>query len=385
MITLPTYYWDVDFRQNQLIRAALEKLESHPSDPKLGRIYFNTTEDKIYYRITDKWVVIGGINKISNTDGSIIVTGDNEDIVLNINLDNTTLGLNALGEIHLLDDSVNTQHLKDDSVSTVKIKNKNITFNKIQDIPAMTVIGNVQNSDGSPQAISIISDINNSSNSSLITSEGVKLFVEDYFSKLGTFRGEFDPTLNTYPQETDIVSGDYWFISKEGIFKGEEVRPGDQILSNIDSPTSDQDFTLIQSTYSEATETTLGLVMLATDQEAIDSSNDKVITTKNLIAKTASNIEAGEGVIDNKFLTPKSLKYVLDQHTLNSKYIQTFGDGVTTTFTFEHNFGTKFVNHVIFTSNNENVYSSPIRFDDKLTFTFVKPIDLNDYNIAIWT
>ena len=39
---------NLDLRQNQLLQAVIENLAQHPSNPKLGQIYYNTVDEKFY-------------------------------------------------------------------------------------------------------------------------------------------------------------------------------------------------------------------------------------------------------------------------------------------------------------------------------------------------
>jgi len=55
-----------DFNQNEIWKVVLENLSSHPSTPKIGQIYFNTTDNLAYIWGGSSWQALssGGTAKI---------------------------------------------------------------------------------------------------------------------------------------------------------------------------------------------------------------------------------------------------------------------------------------------------------------------------------
>jgi hypothetical protein len=78
--------------------------------------------------------------------------------------DNSTLEVHTTGYLKVKDLGVDTQHLADGAVETAKIGNDQVTYDKMQDVAALSVIGNNTNALATPTAIPIDDLKNNISN-----------------------------------------------------------------------------------------------------------------------------------------------------------------------------------------------------------------------------
>lgn len=387
---MPTFEYDVDFNHNQLIKVVLEKLNQHPQDTKNGRIYYNESNEKIWYKTPDKWCVVGKINELTSNNGSVNIEVDpNDDSIVNIeiNPDNATLGINQDGEIYILDNGVDTQHIKDDAITTIKIVDKAITFSKLQDLPSMTIIGNLSDSSSSPNAIQIIKDENliGGDHTNIPTTGAVIAYVNSAISNLGMLIGGWDASTGVFPSNLVFGKGDYWYVTGSGTINNVIYDIGDIIVASINNPQTQGDFLHLKIARGQATTTSLGFVRLSTDQMALDMiDTESALTPSNLGALKANSTEIFDENIDNKFVTPKMVHLLFDSYF--GKYSLTFGDGTTTNFTIVHNLGTKDIDFDLFIdSNNTKVHCSALnRTINSFEFIFKVPPRLNEYRVNVW-
>ena len=173
------------------------------------------------------------------------------------------------------------------------------------------------------------------------TKAGVRKYVLNVLEGIGEFRGSYDAANDigtdggstggldgfNSTQITDIVKGDYWIVDTPGDFfdvtteNGKAVASGDRIIANEDyadmvSIPSIGNYTVVKPSFSNATEELHGLVELATEAEALTGT-----------------------LHESAAITPKTLKYVLDNGPASQKKSAEFGDGTTTVFDFSHTFG----------------------------------------------
>jgi hypothetical protein len=55
---MPQFITNLDLTKNQLLNFAVQNLASAPGTPVEGQMYYNTTDDKLYYRTASAWVAI---------------------------------------------------------------------------------------------------------------------------------------------------------------------------------------------------------------------------------------------------------------------------------------------------------------------------------------
>src|SRR5690606_19714422 len=133
---------NLDLGQNQIINVVIDKRATPPATGVHGQFYFNSTDNHLYKHNGTTWVSIGSIS-VASENGSVNVTQDGDVYNLDINVDNATLEIGSSGEVRIKDGGVVTNKLGDGAVTTIKIADNAITFAKIQDIPTMTIIGNL--------------------------------------------------------------------------------------------------------------------------------------------------------------------------------------------------------------------------------------------------
>lgn len=105
----------IDLNQNELQNARLQNLGTAPSSPVEGQIYYDTTDDTIYFWNSTTWQGVGGdVESIVAGDG-ISVSGS-VDITVNVDYDDVTIGLTG-----------NSLQVKNGSISNAKLVNSSVT------------------------------------------------------------------------------------------------------------------------------------------------------------------------------------------------------------------------------------------------------------------
>lgn len=348
-------YNQLNADQNAIINVPLDPRSQAPASPVVGQIYTNTTENKVYYWDSAKWVKFGTISEVKNTDTGLDIVENNGVVNIDLKLDNTTIEIGN-NVVRLKDSGVTTSKLKDGAVTTIKITDKNITFAKINDIPTMTVIGRTDVGSGVSSAIPIINtnDLAGANGQSLVTSGAVKAYVDASIAGLGRLIGGWDAeTNNVFPTTTNTKKGDMWYVTVAGTIQGTVLQVKDVIIAGKDNPsnTNANDYIFLQTNVDQATTTILGLVMLATNAEVQEGKdNTKAVTpaglsartateTRTGIAKIATSAEAITGTDNTTIMTPKTVKEVLATVT-NKGYSEVFGTTALEYF-ITHNLGTK--------------------------------------------
>jgi hypothetical protein len=233
-----------------------------------------------------------------------------------------------------------------------------ITYAKMQNIATSSVIGRMTAGTGDPETITVVTDIAASgSSTNLATSQAIINYVASLVTGLLDFKGNLDASTN--PNYPAASKGDTYYISvagKVGGASGEQVNIGDMLVASADNAGGTEasvgtSWFVVESNRDLATTASPGVVELATDAEAqAQSSSSVVITPSNLAAVTATETRQGlaeiatqaevtTGTDDARIVTP--LKLVTYVTGTASKFSQTIGDGVSTSFNIDHNFGTK--------------------------------------------
>lgn len=330
----------LDLDQNSVINIPLDPRPQPPASPVFGQVYSNSTDKNIQYWDGTKWIVLGAIKEIKNTDGSLAIVNNLGIVDINMNLDNTTIEIGG-GVVRIKDSGVTTAKLSDNSVTSIKILDKNITFAKINDIPTMTVIGRTAAGTGVSGAIPIINanDLSGANGSSLVTSGAVKAYVDATIAGLGKLIGGYDANAATvFPGTAVTKKADYWYVTVAGTIQTIPFQVGDVMIANKDNPsnTNANDYIFLQTNADQATTTVMGILMLATAAEVIAGTNNtKAITPSTLsarvatetitgLAKIATSAQALAGTDDTTIMTPKKVKEVLATVT-NKGFSSVFG------------------------------------------------------------
>lgn len=270
---------NVDLNKNQLLNAVIQNLSSAPSSPVNGQIYFNTTDNRLYYYDSTQWLDVSGDIRDVIGGYALLATTDNGVVTLDVQVDGVTMQI-----------SNDALLVKDGGITSVKLNN-------------------------------FSTDLNSNSGSTAIPSaSAVKSYVDTAIGGLGNLEGSWDASVGTFPTGSTPVSGtkkgDYWYVSVAGTTGGVSFNVGDLIVAKVNgaSTTLASDWIQLEVNRDQATEVVLGLVKIASD----------------------SDLTAGTD--DTKAVTPKKLKTYLDNRT--GGYAVSIG-GNGTTYAITHGLGTK--------------------------------------------
>lgn len=67
---------NLDLSRNELQNAVLQPLASAPANPRMGQIYFNSTDKAIYSYTGEAWQIAGTVVEESETNGKLIINGE---------------------------------------------------------------------------------------------------------------------------------------------------------------------------------------------------------------------------------------------------------------------------------------------------------------------
>jgi hypothetical protein len=351
----------LDFEKtSQILNIKIQQVTSLPTVWAGGLVYL-TTDNKVYYGNGSSWIPInstaglitgvnGGMGITVSTDGNGVATvtfvpdgatleGASASAGAAIRIKDGGVTVSKLGDeavetakikdsnvtaAKLATDSVETAKIKGlnvtneklatNSVTTIKVTDKNITFAKIQDIPTMTVIGRVAAATGVSSAITILTDLAAviSAHDSLVSAKAVKDYVDSVVGGIGSLEGGFDAaTNNNFPTGSGgTKKGDYWYVNVAGSVQGTAFNVGDVLIANKDgaSTTLATDWIFLETNRDQATTSTLGLVILASQAEARAMSNTtKALTPSHLGDVKASDAETIAGTTNDRFITPANL------------------------------------------------------------------------------
>lgn len=340
----------LDLAKNQILNIVLHNSATAPTLPKEGQMYYNTTDDVIYYWDGTAWISIG--MDIQDGDG-LGKTDSGKVRTLKVNVDNSTIEI-ASDAVRIKDGGVSTAKIADGAVTTVKVLDKNITFAKIQDMAVMTVLGSIAG--GTPIGIPILNEADMVSNSAtgIATQASIKAYVDATVANIGTLVGGFDASVGgNLPGGATIKKGAYWYVTVAGTVQGQILNVGDVIIANVANPTvsNPNQYIFLESNRSQASTTVLGMVMLATAAE-VQAGVDaiKAVTPATLSARTATETRTGiaaiatqtevnAGTDDNKIVTSLKLKAFFDAKA--GCAVADIGNAAAVSFVVAHTLATK--------------------------------------------
>ena len=392
----------LDLTKNQILNVAIQNLSSAPSAPVAGQVYFNTTDAHLYFYNGTAWVDASGDISAVVAGAGLGGGGTTGSVTLDINVDNATIEISA-DSIQVKDLGITTAKLDNGAVTTVKIGANQVTFAKLQTIASGKVLGNVSGSTGNVAEVDIITatDLTGSANTNIPSTAAIKAYVDGKIGGLGNLEGGWDASIGVFPIGSSPVSGtkkgDYWYVTFGGTVGGATFSIGDVIVAKVDnaSVTVASDWIQLEVNRDQATESTLGLVTLATSTEVNTGTNatDAVTPatlsgrtateTRTGLAEIATQTEVNTGTDDATIVTPLKLKTLLDNRT--GGYAANVGDGSATSFALTHSLGTRDVVVSIYdnTTYEEVITDVVLTSTSVVTVTFAVAPASNAYRVVI--
>ena len=346
---------NVNMTQNQLLNVVIDKQATAPATPVSGQLYYNTSSNLLFMYNGTTWIDIasGDITAV-NAGTGLSGGGTSGSVTLNFNPDNTTIEVDGSNNVRIKDLGVTTAKLNTDAVTTIKILDKNVTFAKIQDIPTLTVIGNLSGSTATPSAISVVTDFTSPLNTNIPTTLAVKNYVDTTVGSLGNLEGGFNATSATLPVAAGgTKKGDYWYVTVAGTPSG--VSPsvtlavGDVVIANQDnaSTTNSSQWIFLETNQQQATTTIVGITRYATGTETQNQTEGSAAVTplglasltatetRQGLAEIATQAETNAGLDDTRIVTPLKLATYVSNAT--GSYSTSVGNGAALLFTVTHN------------------------------------------------
>jgi hypothetical protein len=392
----------LDLTKNQILNVAIQNLSSAPSSPVAGQVYFNTTDAHLYFYNGTAWVDASGDISAVVAGAGLGGGGTTGSVTLDINVDNATIEISA-DAIQVKDLGITTAKLDNGAVTTVKIGANQVTFAKLQTIASGKVLGNVSGSTGEVAEVDIITatDLTGSANTNIPSTAAIKAYVDGKIGGLGNLEGGWDASIGVFPTGSSPVSGtkkgDYWYVTFGGTIDGATFSIGDVIVAKTDnaSVTVASDWIQLEVNRDQATESTLGLVTLATSTEVNTGTNSTdavtpatlsgrtATETRTGIAEIATQAETDAGTDDARIVTPLKLKTLLDNRT--GGYASNVGDASATSFALTHGLGTRDVVVVIYDNSTfeEVITDVVLTSTSVVTVTFAVAPSSNAYRVVI--
>ena len=394
---------NLDLTQNQILNVAVHNKVGPPSSPVVGQIYFDTTPSvlRMFFWDGTAWVDMSGdIQDVLGGAGLTASTSANGDVItLDVNVDNATIEINS-DSLRVKDLGIVTGKLANSAVTTVKINANAVTFDKLQQVANLTVIGNVSGATANPAEVTIITDMANSSSTTLATSTAIKTYIDANVGNLGNLEGAWDASSGSFPVGSAPVAGtkagDYWYVSVAGTTGGVAFNIGDVVVAKINnaSTSSAADWIQLEVNRDQATTTVLGLVFLATNAETQTGTDTlKAVTPASLSSRTATETRTGiaelatqaetdAGTDDARIVTPLKLKTLLDNRT--GGYAVNIG-GAGTSYAISHGLNT--IDVIVMIKDNatlEEVITDVVITDaSTVTVSFAVAPSANAYRVII--
>lgn len=390
---------NLDLTKNQILNVAIHNLSSAPASPVLGQVYFDTTDKRIYFWDGLAWVDMSGDIQDVLGGAGLTASSSNDVVTLDVNVDSATIEINS-DTLRIKDLGVTTGKLADSAVTTLKINANAVTFAKLQQLNNLTVIGNVSGAAANAAEVTIITDMANSSSSTLATSTAIKTYIDANVGSLGNLEGAWSAASGSFPVGSSPVAGtkagDYWYVSVAGTVDSVAFNVGDVIVAKVNAASTSvaSDWIQLEVNRDQATTTVLGLVFLATNAETQTGTDaNKAVTPASLSARTATETRTGiaeiatdaeltTGTDDTRIVTPLKLKTYLDNRT--GGYAANIG-GAGTSYALTHGLNT--IDVIVMIKDNttlEEVMTDVVITDAAtVTVSFAVAPSANAYRVII--
>ncbi len=308
------YLNSIDLNQNELIKA---RIENQPNNASAGtgvegQLYYDTTLDVVKVWAGGSWVEVGGgVETLTTTDGTYIDLTPNSATsgAVTVTADLSAIdGTSSAGERYLTKTNVwaeistipgtyvwdiqgdtggptsvtsgSTIDFEGGNNVTTALVGNTLTINSTNE--AITLTGDVTGTGTTSIATTISAGavdfaminpavviteaegiVNNDNDVTLPTSAAVKAYVDDSVAGGLVYQGGYNAATNTpnldSPPTGAVNKGFTYTVTADGLFFTEQVRVGDVLIAEIDTPTTLADWTTVQNNIDLADLTTVGI------------------------------------------------------------------------------------------------------------------------------
>ena len=259
---------NISLNKNQLEQARIENLAADPTAGVLGQIIFNTTSNVLKVCTVESPTaavfseVGGGVTSFTATDGSFI----------NLTPNTTQGGAATLtADLSATGPASAATYLRGDNTwaalpgnPTISLTGE-VTGSGTTSIPTTVANGVLDVANFNTSAIVIAAEgiENNNNDTTLPTSASVKAYVDASVVGGLVYQGGYNAATNT--PNLDVVpiagikKGWTYTVTADGLFFTEQVRVGDVLIAEIDSPTTLADWTTVQNNIDVASSSQIGI------------------------------------------------------------------------------------------------------------------------------
>jgi hypothetical protein len=300
---------NINLNKNQLEQARIENLGTDPASGVSGQIYYNSADNVLKIYNSTQWVEVGGgVTSFTATDGTFISLTPN---TTQGGAATLTADLSATGTPN------NTVYLRGDNTwspvaaipgtytwsiqggtggPTTVASGTNITFAGGTNVTT-ALVGNTLTINSTNASITLTGEVTgtgttsisttvadgvldvanfnaaaivtaaegietNNNDTTLPTSAAVKAYVDAAVVGGLVYQGGYNadtniPDLTTSPNS--ILKGWTYTVTDDGTFFGEQLRVGDVLIAEVDSPTTLADWTTVQNNIDLASLTQIGI------------------------------------------------------------------------------------------------------------------------------
>jgi hypothetical protein len=259
-----TFYRSIDLQNNEIKNVIIENLSTEPSDPRSGQIYYNTNDNNLYlYNGSTFEIILSGLDDSVtsasfSTDDGVLTLYKNDSSTITLDLDGRYFETSN----DTLDDIAEGSSKKHLTLANLQ-KLNNIEDNAdVTDYTNVQNAGAVMNSDNSTSSMSFVVDEDNmvsNSDTKIPTQQSVKSYIDNQvnsaISSEMTYRGGYNASSNTPNLDsspTGIKKGDMYTVTTAGTFYSNDLIIGDVLISEIDNPSSINDWTVISNSLDAA-------------------------------------------------------------------------------------------------------------------------------------